>query len=260
MDKHVREMTEFECQQAEAAAIARPDLVYASAIEKIKTFSRPLKLNLASGQTLRDGFLNVDIDHRIADIQWDLEKHPWPFEENSVSHVYCSHFIEHVKDLIEFMNDLYTACNHGAKVLFVAPYYSHVRAVQDPTHVRCISEQLFQYFNANWRKAMSLEHYPIKCDFRMVSVQYTWERAWIDKPIADRIYAHTHYNNVIRDIAVLLVAYSKGPDAKSNVELDNTYVYVNNTYHVTEDPKRVQQTIFDIFDEAVKCPRSSAKK
>jgi len=42
------------------------------------------------------------------------------------------------------------------KVTFVCPYYSSIRAWQDPTHKRAISEATFLYFDKDWKKPKNL--------------------------------------------------------------------------------------------------------
>ena len=40
-----------------------------------------------------------------------------------------------------------------------------MRAWQDPTHKRAISEATFLYANKSWRVSQGLDRYPITCDF-----------------------------------------------------------------------------------------------
>jgi len=88
------------------------------------------RLDLACGNNKLEGYLGVDItlDGTEADVCWDLEKYPWPFESNSVDEIFCRHYIEHISDLIMFMNEVYRILKPNAKVTFVAPYYTSVRA------------------------------------------------------------------------------------------------------------------------------------
>jgi len=123
-----------------------------------------LKLDIACGKKTKDGFTGVDI-WEGAEIVADLEKFPWPFADNSVDEIYCSHYIEHTPDLISFANELYRIMKVGAKAEIIAPYYSSIRAWQDPTHLRAISENTFLYFSKKWREINKLDHYPINVDF-----------------------------------------------------------------------------------------------
>lgn len=139
------------------------------------------------------------------DFVWDLEKFPWePFQDNSVEEVHCSHYIEHTPDLMKFMDEIWRICSDGAKVTFVAPYYSSIRAWQDPTHKRAISEATFLYFNKGWRDANKLDHYPIKSNFNGEKMVLFFNPPWDKKTEEARAFAAQHYWNVISDIVVEL--------------------------------------------------------
>ena len=104
----------------------------------------PFRLDVACGSNKTPGFFGVDIAKtKDVDVVWDLEKFPWPFPDNSVDEIVCNHYIEHTKDLISFMNELYRIMVPGGTAIIRAPYYNSMRAWQDPTHVRAISEATF---------------------------------------------------------------------------------------------------------------------
>lgn len=164
--------------------------------------STTIKLDIACGQNKKNGFIGVDI-WPGADIIWDLSCYPWPFEDCSVDEIYCSHFIEHVSDLVSFMNELYRIMKVGAQACLIAPYYTSVRAWQDPTHVRNISEVTFWYFNQEWRTRGGLDHYPITTDFDF-TVAFKINTHWKNKPQDELDFAVRHYFNVVDDIHAFL--------------------------------------------------------
>jgi len=126
----------------------------------------PLKLDLACGEHKMAGYFGIDIAKRDGvDMIVDLEQYPWPFADNSVTEVFCAHYIEHTKDIIKFMDELYRILKPGCKAIIIAPYYTSIRAWQDPTHTRVISEGTFLYFSKTWRRLNHMSYYPIKCDF-----------------------------------------------------------------------------------------------
>jgi len=64
-----------------------------------------MKLNLACGCSVLDGFVNVDANPaRGVDEVVDLTK-PFPWAANSSSYIFCSHFIEHLsqKEGVDFL-------------------------------------------------------------------------------------------------------------------------------------------------------------
>lgn len=155
-----------------------------------------LKLDLASGQSPREGFEGVDLwdgaKHKV-----DLLKFPWPWADNSVEELHCSHFIEHIparevesRDLagtvergtkmevlsshkdylgqdmfLAFFDECYRVLRPGGVMTVLCPCGRSNRAFQDPTHRRFIVSETFLYLNADWRKANKLDHYRVKCNF-----------------------------------------------------------------------------------------------
>lgn len=166
------------------------------------TESNLMKLDIGCGKNKKSGFTGVDI-WEGADIVWDLEQFPWPFEDSSVDEIYCSHYIEHTKDLVSFANELYRILKIGGKAEIIAPYYSSIRAWQDPTHLRAISENTFFYFCKEWREVNKLDHYPIVSDFDF-TYRLFLDESWRGKSDDELKYAIKHYMNVVTDIHVVL--------------------------------------------------------
>lgn len=164
----------------------------------------PFRLDIACGQNKAQGFYGVDIaPGEGVDLAYDLEKFPWPFPDNSVDEAVCSHYIEHTRDLIKFMDEVWRIMKPGKQVLIRAPYYNSVRAWQDPTHTRVISEATFLYYNKDWRVTNKLDHYPIKADFDY-SFGYDYTPDWAMRSEEARAFATRHYTNVVMDIQVVL--------------------------------------------------------
>jgi predicted SAM-dependent methyltransferase len=151
-----------------------------------------VKVDLACGDNKKEGFIGLDIsDCEGVDKVHDLNIYPWPFEDNSVDEVHCSHYIEHIPHLniqavlkqsnsfdefkeklsndkdgfIKFFNELYRIMKPGATATIIAPYYMSVRAFGDPTHQRYIGDFSFYYVNKEWRDNNKLSHYGITCNF-----------------------------------------------------------------------------------------------
>lgn len=177
---------------------------------------KPFKLNIACGQQKQEGFIGVDkFKTDAADIVHDLEIYPWPFEDNSVDEAICSHYIEHTSNIVKFMEELYRIMKPPyknekgeeikSKCTIIAPYYSSVRAWQDPFHKRAISEWSFLYFNKDWREQNKLTHgdYDIKADFDF-TFGYQLDPTWINRSEEARVFAMKHYINVITDVHVVL--------------------------------------------------------
>ena len=165
-----------------------------------------MKLDIGCGNNKQEGFTGIDItkEGTQADIAHDLEVFPWPIEDNSVNEVFCSHYIEHTNDLIAFMNELWRITKSGAVLSFISPYYTSVRAWQDPTHKRAISENTYFYFDREWREREKLLHYPIKTDFKVIKFDYHYNEHFKDITGEDLTYAARHMWNVYDDIRAVL--------------------------------------------------------
>ena len=165
---------------------------------------KPIKLNLACGQVKIDGWIGADkVKTEATDVVHDLETYPWPFPDSYADEVQIMHFVEHVKDLPPFMDELYRVMKQGAKATIVCPYYSSMRSMQDPYHIRPISEATFLYYNKQWREQNKLDHYGIKCDFDF-NYGYILAQDWANRSQEARDFAIRHYNNVVNDIQITL--------------------------------------------------------
>ncbi len=183
-------------------------------IEQYKKDNKPIKLNVACGQIRQDGFIGIDkIKTDATDIVHNLDIIPWPIPDNCVDEALISHYVEHVISLIEFMDEIYRIMKSpytnkdgetiSSKVTIIAPYYSSMRSIQDPTHVRSICEASFLYYNKQWRETNKLDHYGIKSDFDFV-YGYSIDQAWATRAEEARVFAMKHYINVITDLQVTL--------------------------------------------------------
>jgi hypothetical protein len=184
----------------------------------------PLRLSLACGDNKPEGFKGVDIAKtKSADYVQNLLVFPWDqFKNNSVDEIECSHFVEHIPHgdgyhdpFFQFFDEIYRILkpaefdpsnpNIPTKgfARITCPYYSSMRAWQDPTHQRAISEASFLYLNKQWRVDNKLDHYPVECDFDF-TYGYVLTPEWQNRSQEAQTFAIQHYKNVVSDIQVIL--------------------------------------------------------
>ncbi len=134
-------------------------------------------LDLGSGNFPRDGYEGVD-KYPGEGVSWqcDLEEFPWPWPDSSVEGAVTSHLVEHVRDLVGFMGELWRVMKDGAEVEISHPYAFNVRADQDPTHVRRLNEVSFFYFDKQWRTLHRSEFGDT--DFEVVECDAIPEENW----------------------------------------------------------------------------------
>lgn len=128
-----------------------------------------VKLDLGCGKNKREGFLGVDSrSFDGVDVVCDLGKEPWPWENNSVDEVHCSHLLEHLTPVerIHFANELCRVLKQGAKAAIITPHYASVRAYGDLTHQwPPVVSFWYLYLNAEWRNLNAPHNDTYTCDF-----------------------------------------------------------------------------------------------
>lgn len=184
-----------------------------------------LKLSLACGDRKPEGFKGVDIAKTDStDYVQDLLTFPWTqFADNSVDEIECSHFIEHIPHgngyndpFFQFFDEIYRILKPAefdpanpnvplkGFAVFVAPYYSSIRAWQDPTHQRAISEATFLYLNKQWRIDNKLDHYPVSCNFDF-NYGYLISQEWQSRNQETQSFATRNYTNAVTDIQAQII-------------------------------------------------------
>lgn len=178
-------------------------------IEVIDVPAVKVKVNLGCGQQLEEGWTGVDcVESKPGVIVHDLFTFPWPFADESVDEAFSSHFFEHVPGRLRFkwMDELWRILKPGAKAIIITPYYSSMRASQDPTHEwPPVSEASYLYFNRPWREMNGLTHgpYEMKCNFDY-QVGIGYDQSLLPRADDYRAFAAKHYMNAISDIFVTL--------------------------------------------------------
>ncbi len=107
-----------------------------------------LRLNLGCGRDIRGGWINIDqvpapgVDHVV-----DFDSKPvLPFDDDTVTCSEGVHVIEHLRDSLPFMAELWRVTEPGGEAEFRCPYGSTDDADEDPTHVRRMFAGSWGYF------------------------------------------------------------------------------------------------------------------
>jgi SAM-dependent methyltransferase len=196
------------------------------------TVENPVCYDLGCGVKPMAGFVGLDYLAPVSDtvLRADLYAEPWSFErsvsffdinegeertesalvripDESVDYYISSHFIEHVPDWDLHFREVYRTLKPGGFYKVVAPYYTSVRAYQDPDHKQFISEHRFMYLDAGWRAMNHISHYGAQVNFSVQGMFFLWHPDFAEETgISDeaRRYAKEHYLNVVDDVAVVL--------------------------------------------------------
>jgi SAM-dependent methyltransferase len=158
---------------------------------------KPAVIDLGCGPHKRPGSFGFDRRAQPGvDVVCDIER-PLPLKSHAVGQVHMSHIVEHVRDLIGLMEEVYRVCAPNAEVTVVAPYYTSRGAFRDPTHVRFITEDTFQYFEPP-------TDYGIRTDFRIERIDYDVRKPFRFLPRYLQKRCRRYFWNVVDNMTVRL--------------------------------------------------------
>ncbi|HUD03991.1 MAG TPA: hypothetical protein VMR73_00675 [Candidatus Paceibacterota bacterium] len=133
-----------------------------------------LRVNLGGGEEKIEGFINIDtVALPTVDIVADISK-GIPLPDNSVIEVRANYILEHIKDTVFIMEEMYRVCKADAKVKIKVPYFKSTAAFKDPTHVSFFTERTFEYFDRDYIENGKLPEYKAKYNFKMIKLTYNY--------------------------------------------------------------------------------------
>jgi hypothetical protein len=119
-----------------------------------------IRLDIACGQQHQDGFVGMDIRPGPGvDIIHDINIHPWPLPDESVTMAIASHIVEHIPPVIvdlargtwfpflEFMDECWRVMIPDGQLAIATPHGYSPGYLQDPTHCNPCYESTFLYFD-----------------------------------------------------------------------------------------------------------------
>ena len=107
-----------------------------------------MKIDIGCGNSKKEGFVGVDILKLSGvDVVHNLDQFPYPFDDNTVEEIWMDQVLEHLKDPMLVLEELYRICKDGAKIHIGVPYFRSFYAVIDPTHRNFFGVYWFNYFD-----------------------------------------------------------------------------------------------------------------
>ena len=89
----------------------------------------------------------VDINPRSrADVIHDLNRAPYPFENDAFDIVLAEHVLEHLDDVVAVVQEVHRICRPHALFYVEVPHFSSSEFFTDPTHRHSFSTRSFDYF------------------------------------------------------------------------------------------------------------------
>jgi SAM-dependent methyltransferase len=114
-----------------------------------------LVLNLGCGDTKMDNAVNIDhIKLPNVDQVFDFEVFPYPYEKNSVDEIHMYFVLEHIKDHMGAINELYRILKPGGMLYIRVPHGTGPHAEWDEmTHYHAYGYHSFDIFDEKCKRA-----------------------------------------------------------------------------------------------------------
>lgn len=150
-----------------------------------------MKIELGGGiKPKGDGFINMDLTPN-ADIRHDLDVFPYPLEDDSVTHVYSSHCLEHLKHPLRVLHEIVRVCRIGSYVEIRTPHPFNPMAMC-PGHLHVIGPKQWDH----WVEEFVGENW-IGCNKRLQKVGDHYQSSW-DYSTIRKLYPNWSDDEVIR--------------------------------------------------------------
>jgi len=140
------------------------------------------KLNLGCGEYKKKGYINLDANKSFnPDIIHDLNKFPYPFDDNYFDIIEMDHVLEHLNDPFIIMKEIHRIIKHNGVLTIKIPHFS--RGFTHADHKRGFDVSFPYYFNPNAK----LSGYS-GVDFEIKSISLKW----FAQPYIKKIFLSKH--------------------------------------------------------------------
>jgi SAM-dependent methyltransferase len=107
----------------------------------------PRILDVGCGKNKFPGAVGLDRNPATdADLLSDLNRVPYPFRDSSFDEIRAVHVVEHVEDVIRFMEEMHRLLRPAGRLYLVTPHYTDSGSYRDPTHRWHLNSFSFYYF------------------------------------------------------------------------------------------------------------------
>lgn len=110
-------------------------------------------LDLGCGPRKRAGAVGLDcVSLPGVDVVHDLERFPYPFDEDSFDVVYAMSVLEHLNNFLGAMEEIHRILKPGGRLVFETPHFSGLNSWTDPTHRQHFAVRSFAFFDPGFSK------------------------------------------------------------------------------------------------------------
>lgn len=128
---------------------------------------------------------NVNIVH-------DLNKIPYPFNDNFFHVIIANHVLEHIENFFGLMEEIYRILKPNGILKVRVPHFSSINAFADPTHVRCFTLKTFKFLSESHKLSY---YYNIKrkINFKIISTRFIPENTTFNKMVISLANLHPYF-------------------------------------------------------------------
>lgn len=113
------------------------------------------KLDVGCGDRKREGYIGMDVVQLPGvDVVHDMNKTPWPFDDNAFEEIVFDDVLEHSTNLLGILSDVYRVAKPDCIIKISTPHFSSDNMYSDPTHTVFFSSRSFNYFD----KSLEYKH------------------------------------------------------------------------------------------------------
>lgn len=126
-----------------------------------------MKVDLGCGKNKMLGYYGIDkIATKETDMVCDFDEERIRLKDDSCTELFSRHTLEHCKNIVHVMAEIYRICKDGARVTIIVPYGTSHQWIQDPTHQTCFNEDTFRKYFCNPEYVASFSDYGIRGFFK----------------------------------------------------------------------------------------------
>ena len=131
------------------------------------------KLDIGCGRDKDPEFFGIDInDWPGVDLAWDLEKFPWPIEDNSFSYIKAIHVVEHINAII--VGTTYFLVLYFLYDSFGVEVFPLALLVAVLVSMPVIAKQVYPRIRTNFLNYEKTVMFPAFGILILINLTYTW--------------------------------------------------------------------------------------
>lgn len=182
-------------------------------------------LNIGCGKDIMPDAINVDtVRHPGVDVLIDLECEELPFENDSFEAIYAYHVLEHTRQILTVMQELYRVAKPGCHLSIRCPHAGTNDAYDDPTHVRVFTESSWTAYSQPyyWRAVYrTLDDVEYSADWKCIGVQLLVPNiAWPNDTRIEDVLAVCRANrNQVVEMRADLIAVKPGRERLKELQV-----------------------------------------